>query len=66
MATHTGEILREVPEKWRYPRRPGWGLGVGLTFSPSQNSALSQPWQRGGPGLKTWWRVIVEEEGDEK
>jgi len=66
MATHTGEVLREVLEKWRYPNRPGCGLGVGLKFPPSQNSAFSQPWQRGDPGLKTFQSTIEEEERGEK
>jgi len=66
MATHTGKVVREVLEKWRYPGHPGWSLGVGLTFSPSQNSAFSHRWQRGGPVLKTCRSAIEEEEGDEK
>jgi len=65
MATHTGEVVREVLEKWRYPSHRGWCLGVGLIFSPTQNSAFSQPWQRGVPGLETC-RSATEEKKEMK
>jgi hypothetical protein len=44
-AIQARQALSEVPDKERYPRPPGWGMGVRLTVSPRKYSVW-KPWQR--------------------
>jgi hypothetical protein len=41
-ATHADRFLKEVPNKKKNPGPPGFGLGVGLTFSSHKNTVVSK------------------------
>lgn len=51
-ATHAGQVSSEMPNTETYLGPPRWGLGVGLTSSPSKNSTVSKSQQQRGHSSK--------------